>query len=432
MELQGRTLAGRYEIGELLGRGGTADTYRALDKKLGREVAVKVLIERSSDTIERLLGEARAMARLNHPRIVAVFDAGEDEGYPYIIMELMRGRNLADLRSGELKYKQALGFICDILEGLDYAQSQGIVHRDIKPSNVMLDENSERVKLTDFGLARRASDVTQTTRTGQIIGTISYLAPELFLSKPADVRSDLYSVGILMYEIFTGTLPFRNDREDIVATMYSHVHDTPTPPREINRNIPEALERVILRSIEKDPGKRYQTAREFYIDVDMLRTGQVASQAAPQSAPVPGQAARPPRTFATSPTIASDPDLRQAIDQALAPTRNRSDALENVLKGMIATRRRDYDQASEAYELAMHELQAIGNHVEYAKTAIKYATMILQKSSDGMRERNELRNAVNRLMDARKIFRDYELTDQMAQAEYTINALERTAIGIIF
>ncbi|NNM93357.1 MAG: serine/threonine protein kinase [Candidatus Eremiobacteraeota bacterium] len=428
MELQGRTLAGRYEIGELLGRGGTADTYRALDKKLGREVAVKVLIERSSDTIERLLGEARAMARLNHPRIVAVFDAGEDEGYPYIIMELMRGRNLADLRSGELKYKQALGFICDILEGLDYAQSQGIVHRDIKPSNVMLDENSERVKLTDFGLARRASDVTQTTRTGQIIGTISYLAPERFLSKPADVRSDLYSVGILMYEIFTGTLPFRNDREDIVATMYSHVHDTPTPPREINRNIPEALERVILRSIEKDPGKRYQTAHEFYIDVDMLRTGQVA----PVAAPVPSQVARPPRTFATSPNIASDPDLRQAIDQALAPTRNRSDALENVLKGMIATRRRDYDQATEAYELAMHELQAIGNNVEYAKTAIKYATMILQKSADGMRERNELRNAVNRLMDARKIFRDYELTEQLAQAEYTINALERTAIGIIF
>jgi len=428
VELQGRTLAGRYEIGELLGRGGTADTYRALDKKLGREVAVKVLIERSSDTIERLLGEARAMARLNHPRIVAVFDAGEDEGYPYIIMELMRGRNLADLRSGELKYKQALGFVCDILEGLDYAQSQGIVHRDIKPSNVMLDENSERVKLTDFGLARRASDVTQTTRTGQIIGTISYLAPERFLSKPADVRSDLYSVGILMYEIFTGTLPFRNDREDIVATMYSHVHDTPTPPREINRNIPEALERVILRSIEKDPGKRYQTAHEFYIDVDMLRTGQVA----PVVAPVPSQVARPPRTFATSPNIASDPDLRQAIDQALAPTRNRSDALENVLKGMIATRRRDYDQATEAYELAMHELQAIGNHVEYAKTAIKYATMILQKSADGMRERNELRNAVNRLMDARKVFRDYELTEQLAQAEYTINALERTAIGIIF
>jgi serine/threonine protein kinase len=429
VELQGRTLAGRYEIGELLGRGGTADTYRALDKKLGREVAVKVLIERSSDTIERLLGEARAMARLNHPRIVAVFDASEDDGYPYIIMELMRGRNLADLRSGELKYKQALGFVCDILEGLDYAQSQGIVHRDIKPSNVMLDENSERVKLTDFGLARRASDVTQTTRTGQIIGTISYLAPERFLSKPADVRSDLYSVGILMYEIFTGTLPFRNDREDIVATMYSHVHDTPTPPREINRNIPEALERVILRSIEKDPGKRYQTAHEFYIDVDMLRTGQGA---APAAAPVPSQAARAPRTFATSPNIASDPDLRQAIDQALAPTRNRSDAMENVLKGMIATRRRDYDQATEAYELAMHELQAIGNHVEYAKTAIKYATMILHKSPDGMRERNDLRNAVNRLMDARKVFRDYELTEQLAQAEYTINALERTAIGIIF
>ena len=265
--LQGRTLGGRYEIAELLGRGGTADTYRGLDKTLRRDVAVKVLVERSDETNARLLMEARAMARLNHPRIVAVYDAGEDSGISYIVMELVRGKTLSALEGGELGYKQALGYIYEVLEALEYANSQGIIHRDIKPSNIMTVEEGKHTKLTDFGLARRASEVTQTTRTGQIVGTISYLAPERFLSKPADVRSDLYSVGIVMYEIFTGTLPFRNDRDDIVATMYSHVHDLPTPPREINRNIPEALEIVIMRAIEKDPGRRYQNASEFMADI---------------------------------------------------------------------------------------------------------------------------------------------------------------------
>jgi len=425
--LQGRTLGGRYDIAELIGRGGTADTYRAQDQTLGRDVAVKVLIERSDETNARLLLEARAMARLNHPRIVAVYDAGEDHGFSYIVMELVRGKTLSALEGGELGYKQALGYMYEILEGLDYANSQGIIHRDIKPANVMTVDEGRHVKLTDFGLARRASEVTQTTRTGQIVGTISYLAPERFLSKPADVRSDLYSVGILMYEIFTGTLPFRNDRDDIVATMYSHVHDLPTSPREINRNIPEVLESVIMRAIEKDPGRRYQTAREFLIEIETL-LGPLPATPAPLNEPP-----RPLRTFTPAAGGAStDPSLRQALDRALASSRNRNDALENVLKGMIATRRRNYDEARDAYLAAMHELAAINNDVEYAKTALKYATMVLQKAADGQRERNELRDGVNRLNEALRIFHDFGLHEQYAHAEYTINALERTAIGIIF
>jgi serine/threonine protein kinase len=425
--LQGRTLGHRYQIADLLGRGGTADTYRGLDTTLHRDVAVKVLIERSDETNARLLMEARAMARLNHPRIVAVYDAGEDSGISYIVMELVRGKTLSQLESGELAYKQALGYIHEVLEALDYANSQGIIHRDIKPSNIMIVEDGKHTKLTDFGLARRASEVTQTTRTGQIVGTISYLAPERFLSKPADVRSDLYSVGIVMYEIFTGTLPFRNDRDDIVATMYSHVHDLPTPPREINRNIPESLENVIMRAIEKDPGRRYQTAREFMNDIAALLGPAIPIS---QTAPVPD--ARPLKTFAPSGGKTTDPTLRQALDKALASSRNRSDALENVLKGMIATRRRDYDEAKDAYAAAMHELSAINNEVEYAKTALKYATMVLQKAADGRRDRLELRDAVNRLNEALRIFHEFGLHEQYAHAEYMINALERTAIGIIF
>jgi serine/threonine protein kinase len=426
--LQGRTLGGRYQIRELIGRGGTADTYRAMDQRLHRDVAVKVLIERSDETTTRLLMEARAMARLNHPRIVAIYDAGEDGGISYIVMELIRGETLSRLEGGDLGYKQALTHIYEVLEALDYANAQGIIHRDIKPSNMMIVEDGKHTKLTDFGLARRASDVTQTTRTGQIVGTISYLAPERFLSKAADVRSDLYSVGIVMYEIFTGTLPFRNDRDDIVATMYSHVHDLPMPPREINRNVPESLEHVIMRAIEKDPVRRYQSAKEYMADISALLSPQPAI-------PCPGQHVEA-RFLETNPpnagTKATDPTLRQALDRALATSRNRTDALENVLKGMIATRRRDYDEAKGAYTAAMHELSAISNEVEYAKTALKYATMILQKAADGRRERSELRDSVNRLNEAMRIFHEFGLHEQYAQAEYMVNALERTAIGIIF
>jgi serine/threonine-protein kinase len=421
--LQGRTLGGRYKIVELIGRGGTADTFRATDETLGRDVALKVLVDRSDDTNARLLSEARAMARLNHPRIVAVYDAGEDDGLYYIVMELIRGKNLSSAESGELGYKQALGYIYDVLEALDYANAQGVIHRDIKPSNVMILEGGKHVKLTDFGLARRASDVTQTTRTGQIVGTISYLAPERFLSKPADARSDLYSVGIVMYEIFTGTLPFRNDRDDIVATMYSHVHDTPTPPREINRNIPEPLERVILRAIDRDPESRYQTAHDFLCDIQALLGAQ----------PPPHAQTKAPRSYAPREgRTQADPMLQQALDRALAPARNRSDALENVLKGMIATRRRNYEEARDAYLVAMHELKAVGNEVEYAKTALKFGAMILQKAADGKRDRNELRDAVNTLNECLGIFREYGLQEQFSHTEYTINALERTAIGVIF
>ncbi len=428
--LVGRVLGGRYDMLELIGRGGTADTYRSLDRTLAREVAIKVLIDRSSDVNARFLREAQSMAALNHPKIVSVFDVGDDDGTAYIVMELVRGRTLGDLEGGSLSYKKALSYLLDVLEALEYAHGQSTIHRDIKPSNIMTVDDGANVKLMDFGLARRTSDMTQTTRTGQIVGTIAYLAPERFLSKPADVRSDLYSVGIVMYEIFTGTLPFRNDRDDIVATMYSHVHDMPTPPREINRNIPETLENVIVRAIEKDPGRRYQTAREFLADVYTL-LGPQAAATHTDTSPVPD--AKPLKTFSpNSGGKTTDPTLRKALDRALASSRNRSDALENVLKGMIATRRRNYDEARDAYLAAMHELSAISNEVEYAKTSLKYATMVLQKAADGMRDRNELRDGVNRLNQALRIFHEFGLHEQYAHAEYMINALERTAIGITF
>jgi serine/threonine protein kinase len=220
-----------------------------------------------------------------------------------------------------------------------------------------------------------------------------------------------------MYEIFTGTVPFRNDKDDLVATIFSHVHDAPTPPHEINRNIPEPLERVIMRAIDKDPGKRYQNAHDFIADLQALLS--------PSPAKKPAPADRRPSARADI----ADPGLRQQLDRALAPSRNRNDAYEAVLKGMLATRRRRYDEAKNNFLAALHELAAIDNRLEYAKTALKYGTMILQKASDGLREREELRDGVNKLNEALEVFRDYDLAEQMSETEYLINALERTAIG---
>jgi serine/threonine protein kinase len=423
----GRTLGGRYEVMELIGRGGTADTYRAFDKLLEREVAIKVLIDRSDDVNKRFLREAQAMAKLNHPCIVSVYDVGEESGISYIVMELVRGKTLRDLEGGSISYRQALTYLIDILEALEYAHAQGTIHRDIKPSNIMTVEDGKHVKVMDFGLARRTSDMTQTTRTGQIVGTIGYLAPERFLSKPADIRSDLYSAGIVMYEIFTGTVPFRNDKDDLVATIFSHVHDAPTPPHEINRNIPEPLERVIMRAIDKDPGKRYQNARDFASDLQTLLSPTPAKKTQAPEAAAAGTERRTERP--SSRTDITDPGLRESLDRALAPSRNRNDAYEAVLKGMLATRRRKYDEAKQNFMTALHELQAIDNRLEYAKTALKYGTMILQKASDGLREREELREGVNKLNEALEVFRDYDLAEQMSETEYLINALERTAIG---
>lgn len=421
--LHGRTFGDRYELAELIGRGSTADTYRAIDRRLGREVAIKLLLDRGDEASRRLLLEARALAALNHPKIVAVYDAGADAGFSYIVMELMRGPTLRDLAGGSLTYRQAMSYAFDILEALEYAHARGIVHRDVKPSNVVTTGDARHVKLADFGLAQRAADATPTTEAGHVLGTISYLAPERFLSKPADERGDLYSVGMVMYEIFTGTMPFRNDRDDLVATMFSHVHDLPTPAREINRSIPSALEAVIMRAIERDPTKRFQTASEF--------AEALAALSAPLQAAAAASEARTPRV-AARPTVArpEDPSLREALDRALAQSRNRSEALEAVLSGMVATRRRQYGAARAAYEAALEELAGIGSDVEYAKTALKYGTMLLQKASDGLRERSELREGVNRLNDALRIFHKFGLPDQYGETEYLINALERTAIGL--
>lgn len=426
-DIAGSILAERYKLERLIGQGGTADTYLALDTLLRRDVAVKILTDRSIDVRRRFLKEAQAMATLNHPNIVTVFDAGEtDDGHGYIVMEFVNGKTLRQLEGGSISYHTAIRYIMQVLAALEYAHNSGIIHRDVKPANIIAQQEDEIVKLMDFGLSRRTSDMTQTTKTGQIVGTIAYLPPERFLSRPADPRSDLYSVGIVMYELFTGTVPFRNDTDDLVATIFSHVNDTPPPPRQINRNIPVPLERVITKAIEKDTQKRFQSAPEFLSELKRLITP--TSSAHEEAMGTGRQAAKIPSAIGARPASIPNPELRAALDRALGPTRNRNDAFNNVLSGMLATRRRRYDEAKRCYEDAMHDLQIIGNHLEYAKTALKFGIMVLQKAGDGMRERSELKESVSLLRTAVSIFRSEQLIEQIGEAEYIINSLERTAV----
>jgi len=261
-DLIGKRVAGRYDVTALLGSGGMADVYRAADRLLQRDVALKVLLERSEAIRHRFLLEARSLARLNHPGIVAVYDAGEAQGIPYIVMELASGPTLAELAAGGMTIGYAVRAMIEVLDALCYAHENDVLHRDIKPSNIVVRPDGA-VKVMDFGLSRRISDLSAGTQAGEIAGTISYLPPERFLGKPSDARGDLYSLGIILYEILTGMLPFRGEREDIVAEVFAHVNDPAVPPSRYNSAVTAELERIVLKLIEKDPELRHQSAREL-------------------------------------------------------------------------------------------------------------------------------------------------------------------------
>jgi beta-lactam-binding protein with PASTA domain len=254
---------GRYRVVRRLGAGGMADVYEAEDQQLGRRVALKLLYRHLAEDVsfvERFRREASSAAGLQHPSIVGIFDRGEWDGTYYIAMELIRGRTLKDVirERGPAPPEAAVDIVLQILRAARYAHQRGIVHRDIKPHNVMIDEEG-RVKVTDFGIARAgASDMTE---TGSVMGTAQYLSPEQAQGKPVDARSDLYSIGIVLYEMLTGVVPF--DAESPVSVALKQVSEAPLPPRERNPEVPPALDAVVMRSLEKDPARRYPNADAF-------------------------------------------------------------------------------------------------------------------------------------------------------------------------
>jgi beta-lactam-binding protein with PASTA domain len=267
----GTIIDGRYEVLQRVGSGGMADVYLASDQLLGRKVAVKVLHHRFAEDqefVERFRREASSAAGLSHPNVVSVFDRGEWDGTYYIAMEYLPGRTLKALvrEHGALEPAAAIDVVVQVLRAVRFAHRRGVIHRDLKPHNVILDEEG-RAKVTDFGIARAgASDMTL---TGSIMGTAQYLSPEQAQGHAVSESSDLYAIGVVLYELLTGKVPFEG--ETAVTIALQHISREPPPPSALNPAVPAALDAIVLRALRKDPAQRYQSAEELIAALEQVR-----------------------------------------------------------------------------------------------------------------------------------------------------------------
>jgi len=273
-------LSDRYELGDILGFGGMSEVHLARDVRLHRDVAVKVLradLARDPSFYLRFRREAQNAAALNHPSIVAVYDTGEAETpagpLPYIVMEYVDGVTLRDIvhTEGPLPPRRAIEIIADACQALNFSHQNGIIHRDVKPANIMI-STTNAVKVMDFGIARAIADSSSVTQTSAVIGTAQYLSPEQARGDPVDARSDVYSLGCVLYEILTGEPPFTGDSP--VSVAYQHVREDPIPPSERHEGISADLDAVVLKALAKNPENRYQTAAEMRADLVRVHNGE--------------------------------------------------------------------------------------------------------------------------------------------------------------
>ena len=268
MDIIGRTIANRYEIINKTGVGGMATVYMAKDKVLNRNVAIKVLKDEfttDDEFVKRFNSEAQSAASLSHPNIVSIYDVGNEDGIYYIVMELVRGKTLKQIitEEGALPWKWSVNIAMQIASALETAHKNNIVHRDIKPHNIIITEDGV-AKVTDFGIAKAVSNST-ITAFGTTIGSVHYFSPEQAKGGYTDAKSDIYSLGVVMYEMLTGKVPFDSDTS--VSVALKHMQEPPVPPMQINENIPKAVNDIILKAMEKEPMARYQTATEMLRDL---------------------------------------------------------------------------------------------------------------------------------------------------------------------
>jgi serine/threonine-protein kinase len=294
-------LGGRYLVESELGRGGMATVFKGTDTVLGRPVAVKVLSPQYSgdaNFVTRFRREAQAAASLNHPNLVSVYDTGTDDGVHFIVMEYVEAKTLADYLAGggRIMPERSIEIAEAVCDALSVAHAHGIIHRDIKPANIMITSKGD-VKVTDFGIARVISGADTLAQTAAVLGTASYLSPEQAQSQQVDQRSDIYSLGVALYEMVTGRPPFSGDSPVMVASK--HVLEQPTPPSKLNADVSPELEAVIMKALAKNPDNRYQDADEMKADLERARLGQGV-----QATPLLPESARTQRIAPAGPPTA--------------------------------------------------------------------------------------------------------------------------------
>jgi serine/threonine-protein kinase len=357
---------GRYEIIDELGHGAMGSVFRAKDPAMDRIVAVKTILsgalagEQSSEYRQRFFREARAAGALSHPGIVSVFDVGEHEGVPFLVMEFIPGRTLSGaIKKGE---RSSLERVCEIgrqiAEALGHAHRKGVIHRDIKPANILLAtreaDGTEQAKITDFGVAKLTAG--EITTTGQLLGTPAFMPPEQFTGGPIDGRADLFSLGVILYWMATGEQPFPG--ETMTAVSYKIVHTEPIPPAKLNPAIPAAMESVILKCLAKSPADRYQTGEELAQALEQLRAGATTSSlqaSAPKVMGTAGASRVSEETYDATPSLPPKPAQITAtlkLPQPAAPAKKKGALLLAAVILLVAM------VAGGGYLLHRHRLAA--------------------------------------------------------------------------
>ena len=305
----GELIAGRYELEKLVGSGGMSNVFRAHDRLLERTVALKILHEqftRDDDYVERFRREARAVAKLAHPNIVTVIDRGEQDGRQFIVFEYVDGPNLKDLtRNGPLEVRDAIGLTLQVARALSFAHDRGLVHRDVKPQNVLLNEDGQ-AKVTDFGIAR-SLDVQGVTQTGTVLGTSDYIAPEQARGQKVDPKTDIYSLGAVLYELLVGEVPFSGD--NFVAVAMRHVNEPVPSVLDARPDCPARLDFAIQRAMAKDPDDRFASMDDFVTELEAClaeldgRGDEGATMIVPPARPPRRAARRRPRRVPVTPLL---------------------------------------------------------------------------------------------------------------------------------
>ncbi len=390
-------LGGRYEIHRLLARGGMAEVFLARDSALDRPVAVKVLFaEFATDPafVERFRREAQAAANLTHPNIVGVYDWGAQDGTYYIVMEYVDGESLAQIThsAGPLQARRAAEIAFEVAGGLGYAHQRGVVHRDVKPGNVLI-SSSGVAKVTDFGIARAlSSPADDLTQAGSVMGTASYFSPEQAQGFAVDARSDLYSLGVVLFELVTGRPPFVGDSP--VAIAYKHVQERPPRPSDVVSGVPAGLEAVILKLLSKDPANRYLSADDLRADLRRFLDGQRTIAEQPVAAPVSN--ATVANAAVAGAAVAGAESMTTRVAKALPPTPPPVDERKDrtglfigialvlvlALAGLAFWLVRSLQDEKSAAEQVSVPTVALGTPVDQAKTAIENAGLVANESDE--------------------------------------------------